>query len=234
MFKRGYMPYIERAERDKLEAYINDLAEDIARRLSGKPNKQGKRTAQQEEDISGLYKEAILDMADTIIAGEGGKALSPKTPAQKLARQVLEVGRSSSMGWLGGFQYSVTRIIQAVPHIMVVNLEWQAEFRYFLYALTAGAIEQSALEIRTRQVPTGSQWVVDGLVGALFDTKDEYKRRVNIPYEAIQIKKSGDCYDVPFRTEVVDAKDAEGNKGFQEIMRDFRGVTQKKSEDKSI
>ena len=161
------MPYIEKAQRDKLEPYINELAEDIARQLSGKPNKQGKKTAQQEEDISGLYKQAILEMADTIIAKENGQSAQPKTPAQKLAQQIFDTGKGDGTAWLGGFQYSITRLIQVVPHIMVVNLEWQAEFRYFLYALTAGAIEQSALEIRTRQLPTSAQWVVDGLVGAL-------------------------------------------------------------------
>ncbi len=230
------MSYVEKTERDGLDPYINGLAEDIAKDLSGKPNKQGKRTAQQEEDVSGLYKQAILQVADTIIEIEGGKSVSAETPAQKLGQQILEAAKKSSdgLGWFGGFNYSITRLIQAVPHIMVVNLEWQAEFRYFLYALTAGAIEQSAIEIRTRQVPANLEWVVNGLVGTLFDVKDEYKRRVNISYEAIQIKKSGDCYDVPFRTEVVEVKDPDGNKGYQEIMMDYRGITQKKSEDKSV
>ncbi len=232
------MSYVEKAEREKLDSYINDLAEDIAMKLSWKPNKLGKKTAQQEEDISGLYKQAIIGIADTIIDRESGKSAAPSTPAQKLGQRIFEVAKEanggSQMGWFGGFNYSVTRLIQIVPHIMVVNLEWQAEFRYFLYALTAGAIEQSALDIRAKKVPANVEWAVNGLVGTLFDVKDEYKRRVNISYEAIQIKKSGDCYDVPFRTEVVDVKDPEGNKGFQEIMMDFRGITQKKSEDKSI
>ncbi len=232
------MSYVEKAVRDQLEPFINDLAEDIAKQLSGKPNKHGNRTAQQEEDVSGLYKQAILQLADTIIEIEGGKSVSANAPAQKLAQKILEISKKASdnsqMGWFGAFNYSVTRLIQIVPHIMVVNLEWQAEFRYFLYALTAGSLEQSALDIRARQVPSNLEWVINGLVGALFDVKDEYKRRVNISYEAIQIKKSGDCYDVPFRTEVVEVKDPDGNKGYQEIMMDYRGITQKKSEDKSI
>lgn len=226
------MSYIEKSQREKLDPLINDLAEDVAKQLSGKPNKQGKRTNQQEEDVSALYKTTILQMADTLIALQGGQGNTPaNTPSQRLAKQIFESGESSD-GWLGGFQYSVTRLIQIVPHIMVVNLEWQAEFRYFLYALTAGSLEQSALEIRTKQASL--PWVIDGLVASLFDAKDEYKRRVNISYEAIQIKKSGDCYDVPFRTQVIDAKDPTGNKGYEEIMMDYRGITQKKNEDKSI
>lgn len=232
------MPYIEKPERDELDASIGELAQDIAKRLSSKPNKQGKRVNQQEEDISGLYKQAILEVADTIIGLEEGKTSVASTPAQRLGQKIFEAGKGAGEGgqaeWLGRFNYSITRLIQDVPHIMVVNLEWQAEFRYFLYALTAGALEQSALDIRSRKVSGNREWVINGLVGSLFDVKDEYKRRVNTSYEAIQIKKSGDCYDVPFRTEIVEVKDPEGNKGYQEIMMDYRGITQKKSEDKSV
>ncbi len=228
------MSYIGKEERNKLDPYINDLAEDIARRLSGKPNKLGKKTAQQEEDISGMYKETIIEMADTLIDSAGGKGVRASTPAQKLVEQISSVAKNDGGAQLSYFEYSITRLIQIVPHIMVVNLEWQAEFRYFLYALTAGALQQSALDISAKKAPAGSQWIVDGLVGALFNVKDEYKRRVNTAYEVIQIKKSGDCYDVPFRTDIIEAKDNSGNKGYQEIMMDFRGITQKKSEDKSI
>ncbi len=232
------MPYVEKADRKKLDPYINDLAESIAKELSSKPNKGGKKIQQQEEELPGLYKRAIIEVSDAIIGRESGKDAPPSGPAQRLGQQIFDVakrqGGSIRVGWLGNFNYSITRLIQMVPRNMVVNLEWQSEFRYFIYAMTVGAIEQCALEVRTRKVPGNIDWVLDGLVGTLFDIKDEYKRRVNVPYEAVQVKKSGDVYDTPYRTEVIEVKDADGNKGYQEIGRDYRGITHKKSEDKSI
>ena len=68
-----------------------------------------------------------------------------------------------------------------------------------------------------------NDWIFDGFVGVLEDVKDEYKRRVNTAYEAVQIKKSGDCYDTPYHTELVDVKDKDGNVvGWQEVMKDYR------------
>ena len=65
-------------------------------------------------------------------------------------------------------------------------------------------------------------WITDALVGVLIDVKDEYKRRVNTAYEAIQIKKSGDCYDTRYRTQVVDVTDDTGKvMGYEEIMKDY-------------
>ncbi|MGC8516874.1 MAG: DUF6899 family protein, partial [Candidatus Acidifodinimicrobium sp.] len=70
---------------------------------------------------------------------------------------------------------------------------------------------------------SASDWIFDGIVGVLEDIKDEYKRRVNTAYEAVQIKKSGDCYDTPYHTELIDIKDSNGNIiGWQEVMKDYR------------
>ncbi len=49
-------------------------------------------------------------------------------------------------------------------------------------------------------------WVYAAFVGALEDVKDEYKRRANTAYEAAQIRKSEDCYDTPYHTELVVSK----------------------------
>jgi hypothetical protein len=52
----------------------------------------------------------------------------------------------------------------------------------------------------------------------LKDVKDEYKRRVNTAYEALQIRKSGDCYEKsPFHTQLVEFETA-GVTGWIEIM----------------
>lgn len=58
----------------------------------------------------------------------------------------------------------------------------------------------------------------NGLTGVFEDVKDEYKRRVNTAYEAAQILKSGDCYELaPYRTQLV-ADTVDGVAGWQEVM----------------
>ena len=53
----------------------------------------------------------------------------------------------------------------------------------------------------------------------LIDVILEYKRRVNTSYEAEQIIKSGDCYDTPYFTKLVDVVDKNGRVlGKMEIM----------------
>ena len=42
------------------------------------------------------------------------------------------------------------------------------------------------------------------------DIKDEYKVRVNEAYEHAQIKKSGDCYDAPYYSRVMDILTRDG------------------------
>jgi hypothetical protein len=63
-----------------------------------------------------------------------------------------------------------------------------------------------------------NDWISNGIAGVFEDVKDEYKRRVNTAYEALQIRKSGDCYDKsPFRTQLVEFE-ASGTKGWIEVM----------------
>jgi hypothetical protein len=223
------MPYVEKHDRRKLEAYISSLAEDIGKQLS---SKAGLTIAQQQEELGVLYKSKLLEVADALIDKESGRDAMPRTAAQRLGHQIFDVakrkGGSIRVDWLGNLNYTTTRLIQQVPRIMIANHGWKEEFGYPLYALTAGAIEQCALEIRTRYVPGNIEWVLDGLVGVFFDISDEYKRRVNIAYEAVQIKEKGDAFDAPFRTEVIEVKTADGRSGYQEIMRDFSGSAQKR------
>jgi hypothetical protein len=120
-----------------------------------------------------------------------------------------------SGAWLGNLNYALTTLIQAVPYKMYKLGIWKEALRYWLYAETVGALVQAGLEINKSFPPN---WVSSGLVGVLEDVKDEYKRRVNVPYEAEQILKSGDCYDKsPFRTKVVETT-IEGITGRIEVM----------------
>jgi hypothetical protein len=215
------MPYVEKHDRRKLDAYISEVADDVAKQMSEKSKMP---PAQQYAELGMVYKKTILETANAIVDKESGKEAMPRTPAQRLGHQIFDVakrkGGSIRVDWLGNLNYTTTRLIQMVPHIMVTKHGWQTEFSEPLYLMTAGAIEQCALEIRTRYVPPNIEWVIDGLVGVLFDITDEYKRRVNIAYQAVQIKKLGDSFDAPFRTEVVE-RDIAGNKGYQEVMKDY-------------
>ena len=94
--------------------------------------------------------------------------------------------------FLGELNYSVTRLIQRIPQLMVDKKVFKSALRYWIYA---------------------------GIAGVLLDIKDEYKRRVNTAYEAAQIVKSGDCYDTPYYTKLVEVVDKTGKVvGHQEIM----------------
>ena len=48
------------------------------------------------------------------------------------------------------------------------------------------------------------------VLGVLTDIKDEYKWRVNRAYEMEQILKSGDCYDTPYFTKLIEVVDETG------------------------
>ncbi len=213
------MPYVEKHDRRKMEAYITALAEDVARQLAS----VGKTPERQEAALGVMYKHIMLEMTNAIVDKESGSDAVPKTAAQRLGHQLFDVakrkGGSIKVDWLGNLNYATTRLIQIVPHIMVAEHGWKEEFNNSIYTMTAGALEQTAMEIRTRYVPGNIEWVLDGLVGVLFDITDEYKRRVNIAYRAVQIKDLGDSFDAPFRTEVVE-NEITGNKGYQEIMMD--------------
>jgi hypothetical protein len=119
--------------------------------------------------------------------------------------------------YLGELNYSITRLIQEVPQQMVKLGKWKEELRYWLYAVTVDSLISLA---NRNDLPVG-------VAGVFEDIKDEYKRRVNPAYEAVQIVKSGDCYDTPYHTvlvkaEGIDAVTGERVIGWQEIMVDFR------------
>jgi hypothetical protein len=107
--------------------------------------------------------------------------------AKALADGIAKVaaGYKYDGAFLGELNYSLTRLIQHLPRSLQEFQGFKDEIRYWLYA---------------------------GIVGVLVDVKDEYKRRVNVGYEAAQIEKSGDCYDTPYYTRLIDVVTKLGEK----------------------
>lgn len=219
------MPYVPEGDRPVLDKSVNALAEEIVEKLGPKGS----------VEISTLYKENFVNIGMRLYKIETDSYFHypPVELAMKLASDIFDVAKKYNYkgAWLGELNYSLTRLIQVVPKKMVEGGSWKEEFRYWLYAQTVGALEHSASEIdnkgihkkKQHDLPWKHEWVFDGIVGVLHDVKDEYKRRVNTAYEAVQILKSGDCYDAPYHTELVEVKDENGNViGWQEVMKDFR------------
>jgi hypothetical protein len=209
------MPYIAAEDRPHLDAVVDALAKELASKLSKEMN--------GDTEVSLCYKSAFLAVARKLQSLQKGEKQPARNKAEELALRIFAGAEKHGYrgAWLGGFNYALTRLIQRVPVKMVEKRAWKKEFRFWVYALTAGALERTAMRIHLEGEE--DDWVTDALVAVLTDVKDEYKRRVNSAYEAIQIKESGDCYTTPYRTEVLEVKD-DLNKviGYTEMMKEFR------------
>jgi hypothetical protein len=212
------MPYISAAERPALDEKVEALADELSGNLARRENK--------ETEISAIYKETFIALGRALLDLERGKSVRAPGHAKNLAVEIFGQSAKTSANrgaWLGRLNYSVTRLIQEVPAKMVEKGVWNEEFRYWLYAVTVGALARAAMEINGSE---GDGWPIDGVVGVLIDIKDEYKRRVNSAYEMVQIKKAGDCYTTPYRTELGEVRDSSGKvAGYTEVMKDFRRKT---------
>lgn len=206
------MPYISAGERPAIDRKVEELASEIVASLRGGENK--------DTQVSVLYRASFIAVAKALLQIERGKTPKPSGRAGDLAVEVFGVGEKDERGaWLGRMNYALTRLIQRVPEKMVDEGAWKDEFRYWLYAMTVGALERSAIEIHSVE---GKDWPEDGLVGVLVDVKDEYKRRVNSAYEMVQIRRSGDCYTTRYRTELAEFRDRSGKvSGYVEVMKEF-------------
>jgi hypothetical protein len=153
-------------------------------------------------EIGGLYLSKFVEIASSILDIEAGKeARVSNGSIGSLAREIIETGSEDGGFWAGDLNYSLTRMIQLVPKKLAEKGKWEREFRYWTYAVTAGALERAAFEINARsREDERSEWILTALVGTLIDVKDEYKRRVNAAYEEEQIKLNGDCYEVNYST----------------------------------
>lgn len=159
-----------------------------------------------------VYKDIFLKTAGHLNDFLSGKKTRGDSSERALAEAIYEVGKRYGY-WgahMGELNYAFTRFIQRVPQIKVEQGEWKEELRYWIYAATVSALIYASHHTDDLGI---------GIDGVFEDTKDEYKRRVNPPYEAEQILKSGDCYDTPYYTRLVEVVDEDGNLvGHQEVM----------------
>lgn len=142
---------------------------------------------------------------EMLIAEDWPTAMILDAPEDKLALAIY--GLRKKYGYDGAedgeLNYSITRFIQRVPQMKVKGESWKDsdELRYWLYARTTQALTRAASHFEDSDT---------GIGGVYEDVKDEYKRRVNKPYETAQILKSGDCYDTPYYTRLVEVVDSKG------------------------
>jgi len=166
------------------------------------------------------YKDLFAGIACALIQLQGGYEHQSVTTGNgyrdfhPLAVVIWNMGQQYGYegAFLGELNYAITRLIQRVPQIKVETGEWPAkdELRYWLYAVTVQALIYAS---------TYNAYNTIGIGGVFEDIKDEYKRRVNTSYEAAQIVKSGDCFDTPYYTRLVEVTDTTGKPvGHVEIM----------------
>ena len=158
------------------------------------------------------YECIFMKIAEVLKKLVEGKVAVGDSATSNLAISIYKVAEPYNYegAYLGELNYAITRFIQRVPQIMVRVDKWKDEFRYWLYAATVEALTCTAYDTRGLCI---------GVSGVFEDIKDEYKRRVNPAYEAAQILKSGDCYDTPYYTRLVEVVDEDGNLvGHQEVM----------------
>lgn len=207
-----HMPYIPPHNRPPIDAKVAVLADAIVTRLLGRG---------ETAEMSVHYRAAFRDIAAYIAAAEAGRASAPADPAQALAAAILAAaaGYRQRGAWAGELNYALTMLIQKVPYLAYERGEWSEPLRYWIYAQTVGALTRAAYEVHAT---APDDYVGNALAGVFEDVKDEYKRRVNTAYEAAQITKSGDCYDlVPYRTELTPFEHG-GVAGFIEIQLPYR------------
>lgn len=112
----------------------------------------------------------------------------------KLSEAIGEVSKRHGYeaAFAGELNYSITRLLQEIPRELIKQGVLKEELRY---------------------------WIQPLMYGVLLDVAFEHKRRVNVAYEAAQIVKSGDCYDTPYYTRLLEVVDKQGNHvGYQEVM----------------
>jgi hypothetical protein len=185
-------------------------------------DREVEKTARELATVTGFklltaYKELFVRIATNLNTLQS-VALFPNTTlvsdVHPLARVIFDLGATYGYegAFLGELNYAITRLIQRVPQVMVETKQWKPtdEIRYWLYAITVQAL------MHTATLGADNTY---GIGGVFEDIKDEYKRRVNTSYEAAQILKSGDCYDTPFYTRLIEVIAGDGNHlGYIEVM----------------
>ncbi len=189
------MPYVKHSHRQKLDPFIERASDKIAESsaLLKYPQEIGQVYYLEFLDIVRALRALALKKEDDIHGGS-----SHKNSIHHLADAIFSAGKDDGGFWAGDLNYAITRMIQLVPRKLVQKGKWEKEFRYWTYAATAGALERTALSVNEMFSDRSdeSDWINTVLVGVFIDIKDEYKRRVNVPYEIEQTASNGDCYDV--------------------------------------
>lgn len=186
-----FMPYIRREIRPEIDPYVDYLAEEVVDEVGGKTLELGE-----------VYYRKFFEVCNTLylLVTLGGAPI--RSSAERLAERLLEVSKRHAEdghwreGLLGNLNYAFTRLIQVVPRKLVERGLWKQAMRYWVYAVTAGALEACAHRLQTEPV----DHLKVALIGVVNDVKDEYKRRVNAAYEDEQMRKNGDVYEGPYRT----------------------------------
>ncbi len=202
------MPYIKQEERERLDPSIERLSSTIASKITkstSEPLELGQIYSSTFLEISKALHDLVLNKTqlDSAVAATTTASPSPPSsfdsPVLELASSIFESTRirESRTSWAGNLNYALTRIIQIVPRKLVAENKLETEFRYWLYAVTAGSLARTAFLVET-DPSFDDEPVRIAIAGVLIDVKDEYKRRVNSPYEDQQILANGDCYDVVF------------------------------------
>lgn len=205
------MPYVPDQDRPVIDKSLEPVADFISYNT---PN---------NFDILSEYVKTFTIIGQSLISLSNGKTVG-ESLTEKLAITIFDVAKKYEYqgAFLGELNYAMTRLIQRVPQIKVKLGHWveKSELRYWLYATTTESLTVTADNFKNSGI---------GIGGVFEDIKDEYKRRVNVGYEAAQIIKSGDCYDTPYYTRLVEVRDDNGNLiGHQEIMLKRSDATLKK------
>jgi len=202
------MPYvpsrkINAEDREILDPVIEEVAEYVASRIT------------TNLSLIWVYRSVFIRLARSLrdcVMGMGG-CLTTQPQVRELARAIYRVSEKYDYegAHLGELNYAITRLIQRVPRLKVESSDWDQELRYWIYACTVDALVWASC--RTHSFGVGASGVFE-------DVKDEYKRRVNIAYEAAQIIKSGDCYVTPYYTRLIKVIDERTGEviGHQEVM----------------
>lgn len=185
------MPYIRREIRPEIDPYVEHLAEEVVDELGGRTLELGE-----------LYLKKLMEVCNTLYMLVTLGGAPSKSVGERLAARIVEVSKKHAEngnwreGLLGNLNYAFTRLIQVVPRKLVERGLWKQQMRYWVYAVTAGALEACAQKLFSEPL----DYFKVALIGVVNDVKDEYKRRVNAAYEDEQIRKNGDVYEGPYRT----------------------------------
>lgn len=161
---------------------------------------------------------SMRQVCSVIRACEEGFGTGLVLPAKMLGFTIFEIAHKYKYkgAWLGELNYATTRLIQELPKELVAKDLMLSELRYWYYAEVVGYLGALTHHFQSIQ---NTNWIDQGFAGVFTDVKDEYKRRVNVSYEATQIIKSGDCYDTPYYTKLIEIVDQHGQIiGHQEVM----------------